>query len=143
GKLSAGVVLAAGLGKRDGDVTPEQVRRASGAAARALAGTKRAYSLLATLDLHAAAEGTVLGAYVFTEYKSDAGSAPLARVDLAVDDASSKDRKITLKASTAIAEAVCTARDLINTPPNDLYPATFAARAEALGTAAGLEVEVL
>ena len=143
GKLSAGVVLAAGLGKRDGDVTPEQVRRASGAAARALAGTKRAYSLLAGLDLHAAVEGTVLGAYTFTEYKSDAGSAPVARVDLAVDDAASKDRKTTLKAATAIAEAVCTARDLINTPPNDLYPATFAARAEALGNAVGIEVEIL
>ena len=143
GKLSAGVVLAAGLGKRDGDVTPEQVRRASGAAARALAGTKRALSLLSAIDLHAAVEGTVLGAYVFTEYKSEAGSAPVGRVDLAVDDAAAKDRKTTLKAATAIGEAVCTARDFINTPPNDLYPASFAERAEALGKAAGLEVEVL
>jgi leucyl aminopeptidase len=143
GKLSSDVVLAVGLGKRDGEITPEQVRRASGAAARALAGTKRAYSLLASLDLHAAVEGTVLGAYGFTAYKSDAGSAPIARVDLAVDDANAKERKTTLKAATAIAEAVCTARDLVNTPPNDLYPQTFAARAEALGKAAGLEVEVL
>jgi leucyl aminopeptidase len=117
GKLSSGVVLAAGLGKRDGELKPEQVRRAAGAAARALAGTKRAYSLLSTLDLQAAAEGAVLGAYAFTEYKSDAGRAPIGRVDLAVDDATAKDRKATLKAATAIAEAVCTARDLINTPP--------------------------
>ena len=143
GKLASGVVLAAGLGKREGDIKPEQVRRASGTAARALAGTKRAYSLLSALDLHAAVEGTVLGAYVFTEYKSDAGSAPVGRVDLGVADANAKEGKTTLKAATAIAEAVATARDLINTPPNDLYPQTFAARAEALGKAAGLEVEVL
>jgi leucyl aminopeptidase len=34
-------------------------------------------------------------------------------------------------------------RDLVNTPPNDLYPATFADRVAAEATAAGLEVEVL
>jgi leucyl aminopeptidase len=146
GKLSAGVVLAVGLGKADGSISPEQVRRASGAAARALAGTKRALSLLSTIDLHAAVEGSVLGAYRFTEYFSDAGPAPIGRVDFGVDDvngANAKDRKTTLKAATAIAEAVCTARDLINTPPNDLYPQTFAERAEALGKAVGLEVEIL
>ncbi|HEX9338131.1 MAG TPA: M17 family peptidase N-terminal domain-containing protein, partial [Pseudonocardiaceae bacterium] len=44
GKLAAGVVLATGLGKpgAGGALSSEQVRRASGAAARALGGVKRA-----------------------------------------------------------------------------------------------------
>ena len=48
-----------------------------------------------------------------------------------------------LRRATVVATAVTTARDLVNTPPNDLFPETFAARAAALGEAAGLEVEVL
>ncbi|HKH52198.1 MAG TPA: leucyl aminopeptidase, partial [Mycobacterium sp.] len=45
--------------------------------------------------------------------------------------------------AAAIATAVATARDLVNTPPSHLYPDEFAKRAKALGEAAGLEVEVL
>jgi leucyl aminopeptidase len=147
GRLSASLVIAVGLGKpgADGSVTPEQVRRASGAAARSLAGTDRAVTALSTVDLQAAVEGTVLGAYTFDAYKSgnDRG-APLGRVDLASPaNGSAKEHRSTVKAATAIAEAVTTARDLINTPPNDLYPASFAERAAALGSSAGLDVEVL
>src|SRR4051812_44844948 len=79
GRLSAGLVVAVGLGK---DATPERVRRAAGAAARTLTGVKRAYSYLSDVDLHAAIEGTVLGAYTFTKYKSaENGDGPVARVD--------------------------------------------------------------
>jgi hypothetical protein len=48
-----------------------------------------------------------------------------------------------LRVATAVAGAVTAARDLVNTPPNDLYPETFAARARALAEAAGVTVEVL
>jgi leucyl aminopeptidase len=41
-----------------------------------------------------------------------------------------------------VAEAVRTARDLVNTPPNDLFPESFAARAGA-GRGGRAEVEVL
>ncbi|TDP96124.1 leucyl aminopeptidase [Labedaea rhizosphaerae] len=141
--LAAKVIVAVGLGDADA-VTPEQVRRSSGAATRTLSGTKRALNTLGAIDLQAAAEGSALGAYVFTDYKSDKGDAPLGRVDvLSPADGAAKDHRATLKAATLIAEAVATARDFINTPPNDLYPASFADRAAALGRAAGLDVEVL
>ncbi|WP_026424864.1 leucyl aminopeptidase [Actinokineospora inagensis] len=147
GKLKARVVVAAGLGglDDDGEVLPEQVRRASGVAARALAASaKHVLSTLSTVDLQAAVEGTVLGAYTFTEYKSDAAAPELAKVDLAPPaEGGTKEHKATLKAATAIAEAVAITRDLVNTPPNDLYPATFAERAAALAKEAGLEVEIL
>ncbi|GAB3437293.1 leucyl aminopeptidase [Actinophytocola sediminis] len=142
GRLPAKLILAAGLG--DGDPTAEQVRRAAGVAARALAGTRRALSTLSTLDLQATVEGTVLGAYRFDAYRSDVGDAPLERLDLAAPaEGTTREHRATLKAATAIAEAVNTARDFVNTPPNDLYPASFADRAAAIGRAAGLEVTVL
>ncbi|CAL9594860.1 putative cytosol aminopeptidase [Actinosynnema sp. ALI-1.44] len=145
GKTAAPVVIAVGLGKpaEDGSVTEEQVRRAAGAAARALTGKKRAVSTLSSLHLGAAVEGTLLGAYQFTAYKTSAGDAPVARVEFAVTG-NLKPHRATLKASTLIAEAVCTTRDLINTPPNDLFPASFAERAVALTKGLdGVEVEVL
>ncbi|MFD8500253.1 leucyl aminopeptidase [Amycolatopsis sp. NPDC059657] len=146
GKLASGVVLAVGLGKpgADGAVSGENVRRAAGAAARALAGTERAFVTLSALDLQAAVEGTVLGAYVFTEYRSEKGDAPVSKVDFANPaEGAAKDHKAVLKTATAVAESVIIARDLINTPPNDLFPASFADRATKLAEAAGLEVEVL
>ncbi|WP_033295549.1 leucyl aminopeptidase [Amycolatopsis jejuensis] len=145
GKLPAGVVLAVGLGKqKDGTVTAEQVRRAAGAAARALSGTDRAFVTLSALDLQATAEGVALGAYAFTEYRSAKGDGPLAKADLVSPaEGAPRDHKATLKAATAIAESVIIARDLINTPPNDLYPASFADRAKKLAEANGLDFEVL
>jgi leucyl aminopeptidase len=145
GKIPAGLVIAAGLGtSTDDGPTPEQVRRASGVAARSLAGTRRAATTLSTVDLQAAVEGTLLGAYRFTEYRSEKGDAPVERVDVVQPaDGTPKEHRATLKAATAIAEAVRTARDFINTPPNDLYPASFADRAAKLARDAGLEVEIL
>jgi leucyl aminopeptidase len=145
GKIPAGLVIAAGLGtSADDGPTPEQVRRASGVAARSLAGTRRAATTLSTVDLQAAVEGTLLGAYRFTEYRSEKGDAPVERVDVVQPaDGTAKEHRATLKAATAIAEAVRTARDFINTPPNDLYPASFADRAAKLARDAGLEVEIL
>ncbi|MGX7826943.1 leucyl aminopeptidase [Actinokineospora sp. 24-640] len=149
GKVPATVVVAVGLGSDEDGIAGEQVRRASGAAARALSGTARVASLLSTLDLQAAVEGAALGAYSFTAYKSEpAKNGPAkdgaVKVDFAVpEEGTLKEHRATLKAATAIAEAVATARDFINTPPNDLYPGSFAEKAAALGKAAGLEVEVL
>ncbi len=143
GRLPAGLVVAVGMGKA-GDVGPEQVRRAAGAGARALVGTRRAVSTLSTVDLHAAVEGVLLGAYRFDEYRSEPGDVPVERVDLVSPaEGTAKEHRATLKAATTIAEAVNTARDLVNTPPNDLYPASFAERAAALAKSAGLDVEIL
>ncbi|MCX6466617.1 MAG: leucyl aminopeptidase [Pseudonocardiales bacterium] len=138
GAITAPLVVGVGLGAEDDGDAAEQVRRAAGAAARALAGTGHALSVLGALDVRAAAEGTLLGAYAFTAYRSNGeGKEPVGQVDLTGDD------EAALRTGTAVAEAVATARDLVNTPPNDLYPASFAERARELGEAAGLTVEVL
>ncbi|EID53179.1 leucyl aminopeptidase [Saccharomonospora xinjiangensis] len=143
GRIPAGIVLAVGLGKAD-DITPERVRRAAGVSGRQLAGRKRALTTLSELDLQAAVEGTVLGSYSFTTYKSEPGDAPVAAVEVAApSEGTTRAHKATVKAAMAIAEAVIVARDLVNTPPNDLFPASFADRAKELAGAGGLEFEVL
>ncbi len=143
GRVAAGLVLAVGLGKAE-DVTPERVRRAAGASGRALTGRKRVLTTLSELDLQAAVEGTVLGAYTFTAYKSEPGDTPPAHVEVAApSEGTTRAHRATLKAATAIAEAVTIARDLVNTPPNDLFPASFAERAKELANEGGLEFEVL
>jgi leucyl aminopeptidase len=143
GAISAPLLVATGLGEVDGQPTSEQVRRAAGAAARALSGTTRAITTLSRIDLAAAAEGTALGSYAFTAYRSQNGTGPLKEMDLWVPSAHGGGAKQDLARAVAIAEAVVAARDLVNTPPNDLYPASFADRAVALAHDAGLRTEVL
>ena len=141
GALTAPLVVAVGLGAEDDGDAADQVRRAAGAVARSLAGTGHAVCTLGALDVRAAAEGLLLGAYAFTAYRSDdEGRAPVGRVDLTGDPEADADA---LRVGTAVAEAVAAARDLVNTPPNDLYPASFAERARELAEAAGVTVEVL
>ncbi|WP_016699590.1 leucyl aminopeptidase, partial [Actinoalloteichus spitiensis] len=102
-----------------------------------------AVSLLSLLDLGAAAQGTLLGAYRFTRYRTEPGDAPVGRVEFVLPTAVEGDPQATLTAATAIASAVNTARDLVNTPPNDLFPESFAERASDLAKEAGVDIEVL
>ncbi|MDI9916709.1 leucyl aminopeptidase [Rhodococcus sp. IEGM 1379] len=140
-------VLAVGLGSAD-KLSSEQIRKSAGAAARSLSGIDTAATTLSVLDLGAAVEGFALGAYTFTEFKSSKtapgpDAQPLARVELLVPAPRAKETKATLARSAAIAEAVATAREFVNTPPSHLYPAEFADRAKALGIDAGLTVQIL
>lgn len=141
--LPVSSVAAVGLGAVRDDWPADAIRRAAGAAARSLSGVETVVTTLSELDLAAAIEGLALGAYRFTEFRS-AKTAPkepgLARI-LAVSASTSAQQ--TAARAAAIATAVCTARDLVNTPPSHLFPAELARRAQALGEAAGLEVEVL
>ena len=134
-------MLAVGLGPdpatRGADGTAgapdlaEQVRRAAGAAARAFPkSATRIGSTLSELDLAAAVEGTVLGAYTFTDYRTATDDEPLRTVTFLGAPGGSggapEREHATLADAAMRARAVCSARDLVNTPPNDLYPAEFA-----------------
>jgi leucyl aminopeptidase len=143
--LPVASVLAVGLGKDRDEWPADVIRRAAGVAARSLTGTETVITTLSDLDLGAAIEGLILGAYRFTEFRSsktapkDAG---VREITVLTADTKAKTKAAAQRAS-AIATAVATARDLVNTPPSHLYPAEFAKRAKTLGEAAGLEVEVL
>jgi len=143
GSLPVASVLTIGLGKPRDEWPAELIRRAAGTAARALDGAEAAVTTLAELNLQAAVEGLILGGYRFTEFRSDktAPKDPGLRKITVLSTA--KDAKAQAAHAAAVATAVATARDFVNTPPSHLFPAEFAKRAKALGESVGLEVEVL
>ncbi|WP_055603460.1 leucyl aminopeptidase [Streptomyces aureus] len=151
--LKAPVVLAVGLGSAPEDGASygaETLRRAAGVAARTLTGSKKAAFALPiddAEDASAIAEGALLGAYAFDQYRSsgDAKDAkkPLGEVALLGAKPRDKAHKAAAERAQAVAEEINRARDLINMPPNDLTPAAFAAAAQAAGKEHGLKVQVL
>jgi leucyl aminopeptidase len=149
--LPVASVVTIGLGKPRSEWPADTIRRAAGVAARSLGGAEAVITTLAELpgeDVCAAAvEGLILGSYRFTDFRSDK-TAPkdkgLRKITvLASATKGAKDAKKQSAHGAAVATAVATARDLVNTPPSHLFPAEFAKRATALGESAGLEVEVL
>ncbi|MGH8959864.1 MAG: leucyl aminopeptidase [Jatrophihabitantaceae bacterium] len=132
------LVVATGLGE---DATSaESLRRAVGAAVRVL-GAHAHVHIAIDGPVGALAEGAQLGNYTFTAYKSTGAKPALRRITIAAaDDAAAKAE---LRRARVVVEAITRTRDLVNTPPNDLYPETFAGRAAEFATAAKLDVEVL
>jgi leucyl aminopeptidase len=139
GSVAAHLLAVVGLGDRE-KFTPEVLRKAAGIASRALAGKVAITSTLGLIDLSAAAQGHLLGAYVFDRYKTPS-KAPVETIALSVAK-NDKAAKALLRHAVVTAEGVLLARDLINTAPNDLYPESFAERATAAARTAGLSVEV-
>ena len=149
--LPVGSVVTVGLGKPRYDWPSDTIRRAAGVAARSLSGAEAVITTLSELPgagvRSAVVEGLILGAYRFSAFRS-AKTAPkdqgLRKITvLSSDTKEAKDAKKEAAHGAAVATAVATARDLVNTPPSHLFPAEFAKRAKDLGEAAGLEVELL
>ncbi len=69
--LPVGSVLAIGLGKPRDRWPSDLIRRAAGVAARSLNGTEAVITTLSDIDLEAAIEGLILGAYRFSDFRSD------------------------------------------------------------------------
>src|SRR5699024_1704341 len=108
----------------------ERLRRAAGSATAALAGTKHVVFALPTdgaQDAGAVAEGALLGSYVYDRpgTSKDSIKSPVATIDIATS-ARGKAAKDALARAEVTAQAVHGVRDLVNTSPNLLYPASFA-----------------
>ena len=141
--LPVASVLTIGLGKPRDEWPADVIRRAAGNAARALGSAETAVTTLAALDLDAAVEGLVLGSYRFTEFRTSKTAPKDSGLRKITVLSTAKDAKARAAHAAAVATAVATARDFVNTPPSHLFPAEFAKRAKALGESVGLEVEVL
>jgi leucyl aminopeptidase len=95
--------------------------------------------------VQAAAEGILLGSYRFDRYKTkaDDDGAALARATvLGSPRWDAKAMKAALERGRLIGEAVCWARDLVNTPAGDLPPAAIAKEAQAMAKQVGLTCRV-
>ncbi len=138
------VVVATGLGAANGALDPEQVRRGVGAALRSLSDKARAHIAIGdATTAGAAAEGALLGAYAYTPYKSQPKPPALRRLTIGLADARDRAARTAVRRAQVVADAVTLTRDLVNVPPNDLYPDVLAQRSADAGREAGLEVEVL
>ncbi|GAB2907789.1 leucyl aminopeptidase [Nonomuraea fastidiosa] len=139
GSVTAPLLVAVGLGDSP-DL--EALRRAAGAAVRSVAGQSRAALALpagTAEEAEAVALGGLLGAYAFSRYRTGGDQqAPVAELTVL----SGQGDGVAERASV-LAESVTLVRDLVNTPPSDLWPARFAELAEQAGGKAGLTVEVL
>ena len=150
--LKAGVLVLTGLGARDasGSFPAETLRRAAGAAVRELTGASSVAVALPAADeaeVAAIAEGALLGAYSFTRYRETAAGAkaagPVATIEVLTSLARGAKAKAAVERAATIAAAGHATRDLVNTAPNDLFPAAFADIAKAAAKGTGVKVTVL
>jgi len=136
-KVIAPLVLVVGTGSEiprpgvNGPDAAERMRRAAGVAARALAGKERAVFAMGPAELsEAAGEGALLGSYSFQTFfgagKAETAKAPLGEVILAGLKPGSRESREIGRRLDVVSGAVGYARDLVNTPPNELYPESFA-----------------
>jgi leucyl aminopeptidase len=140
GKLGAPVVVAVGLGESPDE---EALRRAAGAAVRALAGCG-SVTLLLPADggaaVAAVATGALLGNYSYLNYRTGNGHKHPVSELIVAGDAGAED---SLRRAEVVADSVTLVRDLVNTPPSDLSPESLAETARQVADKAGLAVEVL
>jgi leucyl aminopeptidase len=122
----------------------DALRYAAGSGIRQLAGTSAVTIAFPTQDdeqLGAVLEGAALGSYAFTSYREASLASvktPVASIEVLGAATSAGDALIAR--ATAVAEAAALVKDLVNTPPLDLYPETFAQAAR--DETDGLPVEV-
>ncbi|KGA20430.1 hypothetical protein GM50_1735 [freshwater metagenome] len=151
---SVRLLVFTGLGKVSANYGHETLRRAAGAAARILTNQKSATFALPVrnvVDVAATAQGAGLGAYLFNEFRSDESAtsvSPLAAAKIFTPHAAKAEYKDVIEEAMVITKYTHLTRDLINTPPSHLNPASFAARMvdevkAAGGARAGLTITVM
>jgi leucyl aminopeptidase len=147
GALKPGRVLLLGLGSSkltDVDfrvLAAKGARFANGVRAESVAvvvppGVERAE--------RSAAEGLVLGSYRFTRYFTGdrVPKFGLARGTVVVEGKAGKAARDAVALGQQVGEAICVARDLVNEPPNEMYPEALARVAAEVGKQHGLKVTV-
>ncbi|MBX3248500.1 MAG: leucyl aminopeptidase [Myxococcales bacterium] len=128
GRIKARWVVFVGIGGKD---AVADARGLAHAATKASSRQKSAALVLSEVNVEsvrAAAEALATGAYEYTTYKTGdrKPKGGLSKAFLVGADPKSSELKAALKAGKVVAEAVNLARDLVNAPPNDLHPVTFA-----------------
>lgn len=129
---SAKSIALVGLGSSPLDA--HTLRCAAGSAVRQLTGVTSLSLALPTTtsdDVLAVLEGAAIGSYSFTRYRTKPDElAQLPASDITViTDVEAGDA---VSRAEIVAGAIHTVRDLVNTPPLDLYPETFATAAKEL-----------
>ncbi len=122
-------------------VAAQAARRARELSAGSLAIALDALGMSAESTAQAMAEGAVLGHYRHTAYRAGTRSA-LERIELWTSAAPARTVAAAAARGVLRGEAVCLARDLANTPGQDLVPEQLAQHAREIGKRVGAKVSV-
>jgi leucyl aminopeptidase len=149
-ELSTQIIALVGVGKTRKGAAPsrDQLRRAAGSAVRQLAGLDTVVLALpapTAAEFSAVAEGAALGAYSYTEHRArtaEAAKPNVARAVVLSPIAGSAAAENALERSAALGHAVNTTRTLVNMPPSQLYPASFAEAAKELAKGTSVKITV-
>ena len=151
GTLPFSRIVLLGTGQR-GQLSNAEVRTLAAKAARFANGAKAKSLALAFTDnlsadkLRYVAEGLVLGAYRFNKYFTGdrRPKADLTTVTVGVGTRVrlGPSHKAAVELGQKVADAVALARDLVNEPPNELFPAKLASEAQKMAKDAGLKCVV-
>ena len=147
----AGVIIVGADSLRSTDVRP-----AVASAVRALIGKPYATAKIptymshpkCTATLRGEVEGALLGGYVFDRYKSKKSTDKITRLFLSSEEYNGYELNIesaerTLPKGIAAAKATNFTRDIVNTTPDDFYPAIMAKVAKKLAKTNKPEIEIL
>ena len=154
GKIAAPRVLLVGLGEKSQPRELEHLRQAGATAATttrklgaaSLAVLPPAMSATGSELAQTVTEGALLGLYTLKKYKTadDDGEDALEQLTLLATSASAqKELQRGAERGQVIAEAVALARDLGNSPGNDINPSYLAATAQTLAETTSLSCRLL
>ncbi len=87
--------------------------------------------------------GVLLGHYEFDHYKTQKPKAKTKLGRLTFITSNEKTASKDFATRRSLAESMCMVRDVVNEPPNILYPETFANRMKKTLTPLGVKVEIL
>ncbi len=149
GRLRTARVVVVGLGDGRGG-TPEHARRAAAGGlrrARDLGARRVAIELLGDGPARARAqvvvEGGILGTYAFDRYKKEKSERAIEQLTVIAPDArSARAAEEGARWGEIFASATLLARDLVNTPANDVHPTHLAKAAQDVAREARLKLTV-
>jgi leucyl aminopeptidase len=139
--VRAGMVVVVGLGAKEGLDRGVAFRSAS-AAARSLAGKERGRVGFYLGEgwpaelVEAAVAGSLVGCVGQDLYRAKKNRHPLGEICWGLGNSAA------VSLGGIMGEAVNLARRLVNEPPSEIYPESFAAQAATVASAAGLGIEV-
>jgi leucyl aminopeptidase len=141
---SARSIALVGLGAST--PTADSLRYAAGTASRRLTGVTSLVIALPTVssaEVLAVLEGAAIGAYSYTAYRSatlEKTKLPATEITIATEIATNDEL---VSRAAIVAAAIHSVRDLVNAPPSDLFPESFADAVLELAEDLPVEVEVL
>lgn len=131
------------------------IRTAAASVLKALKGTGYRSIKVATYtnkgcsySIRAMVEGFILGAYSFETYKSKKNVSKIEDITLSLENYEGKEiaiekASIMVHKAQIIADATNFTRDIVNTTPDDCYPAVMASIAKSMAKDVGLSCKVL